>query len=271
MHSGELVQLAALVATHAAGLIERRYGVPPSSLQTYWIASKCRLDRWQRSLRQFAADAKTLPTRTRWKSVRPVVEEILLSEMLTRVWTGVLTAYDHHQQHREAEPIARSVLLGQLEARRRALILLMHAPGVLVEDAVALNRLRRKSERWTDLLLANLPAPCDLDDLAIEPQRARDFAADLREDATGGRRWQAWPLMLASLQTAFEAETLTKSPNADLNEQIATSILACFPSELFDSTGLLSSLWMVRLRQATDDAQGMLDELWVMEGSRRGQ
>ncbi|HEY8368605.1 MAG TPA: hypothetical protein VIM86_04745, partial [Thermodesulfobacteriota bacterium] len=52
-----------------------------------------------------------------------------------------------------------------------------------------------------------------------------------------------------------------RSPNADLNERIAAGILACFPPELFDSTGLFHSLWMVRLRYATEEAEGMLEEL----------
>ena len=53
----------------------------------------------------------------------------------------------------------------------------------------------------------------------------------------------------------------TISPNADLNARIATAILSCFPAELFDSTGQFRSLWLLRLFNATSDAQGMIAEL----------
>ena len=42
---------------------------------------------------------------------------------------------------------------------------------------------------------------------------------------------------------------------------IAASILACFPGDLFDSTGQFQSLWLIRLNNSAADAQVMLDEL----------
>lgn len=270
MHAGDLVHLAALVATHGAALVQHDQNLPAGSLQRYWAASKCRLDRWQRILRLFALKASGDPLRSvDWKVVRPVVEEILLSEVLSRVWTALLSAHDRCHGRREAEPIARSVLHGQFEARRRALSLMVHGPGVLISDAVALNRLRRKTERWSDLLLARLSGMCDIDGLTIEPSRTANFAADLHDDAVAGHTGQAWTLLLASLQATFPSQPREASPNADLNERIAASVLACLPAELFNSLGILPSLWMVRLRYAPDDAQGMLDELWRMEGRVR--
>ena len=56
-----------------------------------------------------------------------------------------------------------------------------------------------------------------------------------------------------------------ESPNAELNARIAASILACFPAELFDSTGLLRSLWLMRLTNVAEDTQGMIDELFKSE------
>ena len=56
-----------------------------------------------------------------------------------------------------------------------------------------------------------------------------------------------------------------RSPNADLNARIASSILSCFQPELFDSTGLFCSMWLMRLVNAANDAQGMLDELLCTE------
>ena len=161
----------------------------------------------------------------------------------------------------EAEPIARSVLIGHLEARHRVLMLLVGGLGIDVEAAVRLNQLRRRVERWTDLLIGYLAGHDDVSEFAIEPERARDFAEDLRSQSQcpGGR--QAWPLVVSSLRAAFRRGLEPLSPNADLNARIAASILCCFPADLFDSTGQFRSLWLVRLGNAASDAQGMIEEL----------
>ena len=70
---------------------------------------------------------------------------------------------------------------------------------------------------------------------------------------------------MASLRTAFQRELGAVSPNGDLNAAIASGILACFPSELFDSTGLFRSLWLMRITSAAEDAQVMIEELLAPE------
>ena len=101
----------------------------------------------------------------------------------------------------------------------------------------------------------------DVSEFAVEPNRAKDFAADM--SGRGGR--QAWPLIMASLRAAFQRGLSPESPNADLNGRIAAAILACFPLELFDSTGLVRSLWMMRLNNVAKDMQGMIEELLAAE------
>lgn len=267
MHASELIQLAAMIATHGSTLVLGRVEISPTGLQSYWTASKCRLDRWSRLLADYPTSFKSGAARHRWQTLRPVIEEILLSEVLVRVWTAVLASYDRHSGAAEAEPIARSVFVGQMEARHRAMKLLIHAPGVRIADAIELNRLRRKAERWTDLLLARLDRSCQIDDLATDIERAREFAADLEQDGDEATGRQSWSILLASLRGAFNGYSGSPSPNCDLNERIAASILACFPGELFDTTYQFHSLWAVKLRIATDDAQEMLDELWNLDGA----
>ena len=195
-----------------------------------------------------------------------MLEEILTGEILTRVWAAVLCAYDRAHGAELAEPIARSVLIGHLEARHRVLTLLVQGPGIDADEAVKLNYLRRRSERWTDLLVGYLSPLLDTGEFAIDSRRARDFAQDLKYQGNfpGGRH--AWPLVLASLRSAFRQGLGPLSPNADLNARIAASILSCFPPELFDSTGLFRSLWLLRLANVTNDAQGMIRELLALEG-----
>ncbi|MEA1952308.1 MAG: hypothetical protein U9N87_13065, partial [Planctomycetota bacterium] len=160
-----------------------------------------------------------------------------------------------------AEPAARSVLVGHLEARHRVLTILVGGPGINIERAALLNRLRRRCERWSDMLVGYLAEYVELDDFAIDKQRAEDFAEDLRHqsDLTGGTG--PWSLMRASMQTAFGHNLGSAAANADLNEKIVHSVLGCFSSDQFDSIGTLHSLWMARLSNAADDAQSILDEI----------
>jgi len=270
MHAREMVELAAIVSAHGPVLIRRTGQLSPAAMEEYWTASKCRLDRWSRSLKSFASELPSAPDwwrQAQWPAVRGVIEEILTGEALARVWAAVLCAYDRQHGTAEAEPIARSVLIGHLEARHRVLTLLVRGPGINSEAAVKLNVLRRRTERWTDLLVGYLLGTADVSEMAINPERARDFAEDLRyqSDLPGGRH--AWPLVLASLRAAFKQGLAPVSPNADLNNRIATSILACFQAELFDSFGLFRSLWLDRLMHTTDDAEGLIEQYLHAESS----
>jgi hypothetical protein len=262
MHSRELVEVAALVAAHGSVLVEGPARISASALEQYWTASKCRLDRWLRSMKRFVALSGEPATLAAVQAeIRPVVEEILVAEIALRVWTAVLYAYDRRRQSGDAEPIARSVFLGHLEVRQRVLALLIHSPYISAEQAVLLNRLRRRAERWTDLLLGYLSQDYPASELAFEPGRCQEFAADLRHEQRATAGGHAWRLVLASLRIAFQSGLSEQCPNADANREIAGSIMACFPSDLFDSTGLMHSLWLVRLSHATSDAQGLVDEL----------
>ena len=268
MHASQLVELAAIVSAHGPVLVRRTRQLSITGIEQYWTESKCRLDRWHRSLKSFsssAAGGDAAWRRAQWPFIRGVLEEILTSEMLTRVWTAVMCAYDRSHGTNLAEPVARSVMIGHMEARHRVLTLLVRGPGIDAAAAVKLNHLRRRTERWTDLLVGYLAGLDDVAEFAIDPERARDFAEDLRYQShqSGGRH--AWPLVLASLRAAFRHGLAPVSPNADLNRRIATTILSCFRGELFDSTGLFQSLWLVRLSNVTNDAQGMIDDLLSLE------
>ncbi len=269
MHARELVELAAIVSAHGPVLVRGTHQLSGTGLEQYWATSKCRLDRWGRSLRTFADEGSAAngesQARTQWPFIRGIFEEIITGEVLTRVWTAVLCAYDRHHGTDLCEPVTRSVMIGHLEARHRVLTMLVGKSGIDTQAAMKLNHLRRRAERWTDMLVGYLAGLHDVGEFAVDPERAREFAEDLRYQCNlkGGR--QAWPLVLASLRSAFRQGLTATSPNADLNGKIAGSILSCFQPELFDSTGLFRSLWMLRLSNTTTDAEGLVDELMALE------
>src|SRR5436190_13800894 len=205
MHARELAELAALVAVHSPAIIHGSGRVPHSVSEQYWAASKCRLDRWGRLLRQLTAstDQTLRPATLAWPRVRPVLEEILATEILTRLWTATAAAYDSARSDQELEPVARNIFSGHLDARRRLLTLLADGRVITLPDAVKLNHLRRRVERWTDMLLAHLAGMIDINEFAFEPERAHDFAEDLDHQAAQAERRVTCRLMLLSLKASF--------------------------------------------------------------------
>jgi hypothetical protein len=199
--------------------------------------------------------------RPAWCEMRPVMQEVLASELLTRAWAAVACCYDRRHQSFFLEPVVLSVLSSHMEARSRALQLIVRGHGSSLEEGIVLNRLRRLTERWTDMLLGILASDFDVDEFAFNADRANDFATDLHDEHRDAAGDQPWSLAMASLRAAFEQGLTDSSPNADLNERIAGSILACFHSEMFESSGMLKSHWLLRLNQITDDMEELLEEL----------
>jgi hypothetical protein len=275
MHTREMLELAALVAQHGPVLARGVAGIPSGSIEAYWSASRCRLNRWHRRLKAESGKRKAASGETPLSAFRAppsplpaVIEEILASEVLTRVWTAVMDAYDRHRGADLTGPVARSVFAAHVEARHRVLTLLVSGSAVTAEEAMRLDLLRRRAERWTDVLLGQLAALGDVAPLAFDPERAADFAEDFKPESPEERGRLVGPLLMSSMRAAFRRGLAPVSPNADLNAKIASSIVAFFPPELLDGTGVPESLWLLRILQTTLVAEGMIDEL--LSAERRG-
>ena len=275
MHAQDFVELAALVADNASGLIQAGRQFSDEALVQYWSASKCRLQRWSKSLKRLAAAGPAEIQPPHWLSpggstatdplsvstINALLAEILTSEVLTRVWAATATAHDRLRSVGDVEPIVRSVYAGHLEARNRALVVLARGPGISAHDAVVLNRLRRRAERWTDLLLGRVALDADVFEFAFEAELAREFAHDFHGQHAWQRGGHAWSLALASLRASFRDEPKALTGNEPLNEQIAAAVLACFGRDLFDSTGL--PLRRAAASSPQGDQQGSLEAFFV--------
>lgn len=254
MHSRSLVELA-------ARLVLESIQSPPSSETTvelakqYWTASKCRLESWQRALRIFTDDLKENdPWHDPWPATEVVVQEILISELLTRVWSAVLIQRDQTHEANELTGVAQSVFISHMEVSSQALRLLMAQNAARQAGVQQLNVLRRRIERWTDLLLACLPDEKISVRFAHDRERMLEFAAERRQLSADARR-QANRILLASISADVKKNTGRLSANPELNRQIAAGVMAFLPSEQFDSIGLPktdSQLWIEQTLDETD-------------------
>ncbi len=262
MHVAELVQLAAFVSAQGPGILAGSERLSTDGSERYWTAAKCRFDRWGREMKQHlrrAADAD-IQLSLLWFLLRPVLEEILCGETLSRVWAALAAAHDRQHNTQELEPVARSVMVGHLEARHRALELMLHGPGIGSDHALYLNRLRRRVEQWTDLLVAHVAPLGDPGEFALDAARAGRFVKELGPSAGPGAT-RRWSLALGALRATRLPGLDVRSPNADLNGAIAAAIVSSLPPTLFDGAGVPRTLWLARMYAVSDDAQQQLSQL----------
>lgn len=263
MHCCDLVELGALIAIRGRDFVRCAESFPTGSLETYWATSRCRLNRWGRFLKDASAAVETQRrTKFLWRAIRPGLEEILASELFTRVFAAAGTAHDVYHGRQEAGPVMASVMAGHLEARKRTLELLLCEQNSVT---ARLNRLRRRVERWTDLCLAHLAPMIDLQRWVFHEERAQQFALDLAEDEPDAAATAASAVLLAALRASFAAELLPEPANPDLNEPLAVAVLRCLPRRLLGGRDVDASLWLQRVEEKTDDTQAMLDQLLSLD------
>lgn len=259
MHVRQLVQFAAFVASVSDRLIHSQTPFPSVALERYWTLCRSRHDEWSRQIREFTVERQDLAgsgEATSW--LQPTLMEVLSAEVVTRIWAAICDLADQERQVREAGPIAHNVLLGQIEARHRVLNLMVYGYGLRVEEAVALNRLRIRNERWTDTLLAFIGPEAARPDWAFEPARVKRLATRLAPHQVVGCVDPGMALLLATITSANYSAATGGGPNDELNRRIACSILACFPTTLFDGTGQLVSRRQLELTRCVADSRGNL-------------
>lgn len=200
------------------------------------------------------------PSHDPWPAIETVVEEVFVSEFLTRIWSASVLAHDEYQNSDELFGLAHSVHIGHIEARNRAMRVLLHGQGDNEEAFDRLNLLRRKIERWTDLFLAHNPRLEHAKTFAFDEKRVDDFAEENSEmsQLDFSRRKQ---ILMASFAAEVQSLKSKWAANPALNKKISSSILNCFPADRFDSLGLPKSFSMILLEKTQHDTQLLVDRL----------
>ena len=279
MHVRDLVEVAVRVVQHARQIVVLPSDQAAPDMETYWTVSSCRFSRWGIALKRISTQpvddpATDAPSTDEHETTsheerafaQALLEEIFLSEPLTRVWTAILVARDRCLGRETCESVARSIQEKHAEMSHRALKLIAFKSALDWKSAVVMNRLRRRTERWGDVLIARLNdlSACGLDldlkQFAFDAARAEDFATDFSEESNPGAHESAWKLAVESLRAGITRSRTPSSPCADLNYQVAWNIVSCFESDTFDATGPFRSLWLHRLENHTTEAQGLVDE-----------
>ncbi len=274
MHCVYLADLAAVLSTHGPAILYRRQSISPQAVTQYWTSSRTRLELWHGAIARYQRAEHSgdwVRMRAWWRDHIGVLEEILVSELLTRVVAALAAGLDRNQDDEELSPITHAIFLSHLETRNRVQHLMLFGRGSSVQNAVRLNRLRKGVERWNDALLGRLwsSVPTEIR-YAIDADRARNYAEDARCQSCGdAQRTSDWLLAAAMHDTLSRRSSPTVAlPQA--NRQVADSVLLMLRPELFDSVGTMKSLWMHRMQFDCERTNHVLDDLLACRNGKDG-
>lgn len=185
-----------------------------------------------------------------WLQLVPILRDVFAAEMVNRVWGAVLTARSQRTGDDHCRETARQILVLQLQVRQRALQLLVDGFTAQASHVAAIDRWRRKAERWTDLLLGEMVLRDDVPEFACEPRRSREFGVDYFQNQTHAAQLCTWQLIAAGMRTAFATNDSAVSPVGAVAEDLFRAILACLPEDAFRPDGPSYALRTIRLHRS---------------------
>lgn len=235
----DIAESAALLSNQASHIVEAEQPPTSESLYDYASLSRRRLKVWCGAVSDECGGAGTEGMRQR---LLGLAEEVLVAELPVRVCAAVLTARDARQGGHRCSPFARHALLDVLQAKQNVLSRVLNAPQPL-GALLRLNRLRRRTERWIDLLLANRALGGAGREFAIEEARWERF----RDEAASGESLTSQRLLVVSLRQAMPLGNVEDPERARLHRELQRLQLGLLPAAAFGSDGQMRSSMLRRL------------------------
>jgi hypothetical protein len=232
-----LTEVAALMAAHNRLFIEQAAELPNQVIGDYYIRSRNRFNRWIRDLSDLENGLEVrdplhlIGLVSPRPAIRSLAEQIMVNEMVARIWTILLIARDLHHGVDRVRPVAHNVFLGHLTIRHKAISACLSDHRMASHDMVAIDRIRSSTERWTDMLCCQMMDRYSLWQYAFDQERARQFLMDRTDQQSVNHQSQAWVLILAGIRHSFpDTEGLRALIHED-DRSIIRLILSSFPED----------------------------------------
>jgi len=171
----QLVQFAYDLAGVGNAVVMAEQPIDDVPLCELWQAVRDLSDDWQRRLQRLSRHREARWARTWCDDLNRLGHEIFAAELLLRIWGTMLAAQDRQREGAGARPILDHVVFHVQHARSKVLELVMHAG----DPVAALDRFRRRCERWTDVLIGPILAQHGAAMFAHEARRAWEFGEEL--------------------------------------------------------------------------------------------
>lgn len=260
----QMAETAAFASARSMLLIQSSATIPDDHLHTYWKCCRGRLVDWLKQIDTLASQAADRPDGQHldlWQTAVPILNEIFVTDILTRVWAATLTALDMNRGVESASPIARHTLNGHDEARNRAMSLMVNSLQVPLGRLSQVDRIRRKSERWSDLLIGHLVLNFQLDEFAFEVDRAVEFGQSQMREILRANDEPVWEFVLTGVRLAFKSLPDETPPSDAWNRGIVRQVLGSFPADCFDEFGQFKTIRRSRVERSAERSDRLAESL----------
>jgi hypothetical protein len=250
----QIVELATVIAARSRMVIDRSEPLSPDALFRYGSRSLARIRGWRERIDAFPREVSSLLPELResaWARVEPVLFDVLTSDLITRLWGAILTANDARNRRSQAGPVGSSVFRSHLYVRQSVMSLLANAPMFVADRAARVDRVRRRIERWCDVLLGPLVLEFHCTEYVFQPARSAEFGREFLTTPEGVRRDQLWELYRLSLFAFFRDLPGVENMARNLRQEILQSIIECFPLDPDNAADRLPASWISRLRSCS--------------------
>ncbi|MGB7346116.1 MAG: hypothetical protein WBD20_18000 [Pirellulaceae bacterium] len=194
--------------------------------------------------------------RSWWEHNLSMLEEVIVSEMLSRVVAATTGLVEAANGRDEVSAVTHNVYLTHLEVSNRVHQLIVRGEGHSVHHAVRLNRLRQAVQRWTDALLGRMAfEPSENLAFAFEYDRAKTFCEESRVCGLSPQRSMTCWLMHASMRETLCRRTSGDTAFPQSNQDVADAVISMLQPELFDDLGTLKSGWTHRLQRGVSPTE----------------
>lgn len=232
-----LVEVAALVSAHGRLLVEDSANLSNVLLRDYYVQSRNRFNRWMRELNDIDSGITNrdplqafglTPQRV---PVVSLAEQVLVNDLLNRVWTVILTASDRATGTNRLESLADNVFRSHQTVRHKALDVCEKNLRQGAAQIAYIRKLKNSAERWADLLNCRLIHEFDLWKYCFDQERTQEFFEDRFRNIPDAAESQSWSLILAGLRQSFPDGEGLAAPLSDDDRMITRCIVDAFPAD----------------------------------------
>lgn len=169
------------------------------------------------------ADLARQARRATEQSPAAVLHEMLSADVLLRTWSAfVASSVDSGWHPLRTQNSAAILTHMQLRQRKRLLSTIIHS-AMDSDDLLILDRYRRATERWTDVLLSVFPATATTRALQFDNESCGDFQLMWpASDICASRATD--PVVVTALKSALPAMELTVASRREAYAELAASI-----------------------------------------------
>lgn len=197
-----LAEVALIISRVGPCLLDEGREPSAESRHTFWQSTRLLERRWTNCMTERDFDISRL---------EKLAVRIFLCETVTRLWSTILGGMGTRGGKDDMTRLARNAVSGINRIRCELLVQMLKIPDAHYDRLQTLDRLRRRSERWTDMLLGPVAVKSNCFEFACHQDRARDFGIEaLQSDPDSGLH--AYHHMVsAGLLLAFKLH-LTQEP-----------------------------------------------------------